>query len=72
MVRDERNVDYRWWNGRLHKITRVNSTLIDQWRRRNNEGTSNEIVENLLQARNLNVSQWTVQHQLNLMEYEST
>jgi transposase len=71
-IRDEGRGEHRGGNGRPRKITRANSVLIGQWLRRNNEITSKEFAEKLLQTRNLNVPRWTVQRQLNLMGYKST
>ncbi|CAF5055151.1 unnamed protein product, partial [Rotaria socialis] len=45
---------------------------LGQWIRRNNETTSQELVQKLLHDRDLNVSKWTVQRQLKRMGYKST
>ncbi|CAF4779595.1 unnamed protein product, partial [Rotaria socialis] len=57
---------------RSRKITANDDKALGQWIRRNNETTSQELVQKLLHDRDLNVSKWTVQRQLKRMGYKST
>ncbi|CAF4686124.1 unnamed protein product [Rotaria socialis] len=57
---------------RSRKITENDDKALGQWIRRNNETKLQELVQNLLHDRDLNVSRWTVQRQLKRMGYKST
>ena len=45
---------------------------LGQWIRRNNETTTKELVEKLLQNGNVDVSRWTIQRQLKRLAYKSS
>ena len=65
------SVEDRLLSGRPSKINSDDDKALGQWIRRNNETTTKEIAEKLLQQRGQHVSQWTVQRQLRRMGYRS-
>jgi len=71
-IKQQGTIEDRPRKGRPRKITVSDNKALGQWIRRNNEATSKELAQKLLRDRGLNVSQWTVQRQLQRMGYKST
>ena len=59
-------------SGRPRKLTVKDNKALGQWIRRNNEITTKELVEKLLQSGNVDVSRWTIQRQLKRLGYKSS
>ncbi len=70
-IKEQGTIEDRPRTGRPRKINGNDSKALAQWIRRNNESTSNELAQKLLHDRDLNVSRWTVQRQLERMDYKS-
>ena len=60
-------MDDRGDNNQFRKITNYIHLSIDQWIRRNNEATTQEILEKLKVHQDINVSESTVQRELHWM-----
>ena len=71
-IKKQATVEERPRSGRPRKLTANDNKALGQWIRRNNETTTKELAEKLLQNRGTDVSRWTVQRQLKRMGYKST
>ena len=71
-IKEQGKIEDRPRSGRPRKITANDNIALGQWIRRNNETTSKELAQKLLDDRGLDVSRWTVQRQLKRMGYKST
>jgi transposase len=71
-IKEQGKIEDRPRSGRPRKITANDNIVLGQWIRRNNETTSKELAQKLLDNRGLDVSRWTVQRQLKRLGYKST
>jgi transposase len=71
-IKEQGKIEDRPRSGRPRKITANDNIALGQWIRRNNETTSKELAQKLLDNRGLDVSRWTVQRQLKRLGYKST
>ncbi|CAF4496751.1 unnamed protein product [Rotaria sp. Silwood2] len=71
-IKKQGSVEDRPRSGRPLKINSDDNKALGQWIRRNNETTTKELAEKLLQQRGRHVSRWTVQRQLRRLGYRST
>lgn len=70
-IKQQGTIEERPRSGRPHTLTINDNKALGQWIRRNNETTTQELAEKLLQNRNVDVSRWTVERQLLRMGYKS-
>ena len=71
-IKQQGTTEDRSPSGRLRKLTVKDNKALGQWIRRNNETTTKELVEKLLQNGNVDVSRWTIQRQLKRLAYKSS
>ena len=71
-IKEQGTIEDRPGSGRPRKFTANDNIALGQWIRRNNETTSKEMAQKLLDSRGLNVSRWTVQRELKRLGYKST
>ena len=71
-IKQQGTTEDRSRSGRSRKLTVKDNKALGQWIRRNNETTTKELVEKLLQNGNVDVSRWTIQRQLKRLGYKSS
>ena len=71
-IKQQGTTEDRSRNGQPRKLTVKDNKALGQWIRRNNETTTKELVEKLLQNGNVDVSRWTIQRQLKRLAYKSS
>ena len=71
-IKQQGTTEDRSRSGRPRKLTVKDNKALGQWIRRNNETTTKELVEKLLQNGNVDVSRWTIQRQLKRLGYKSS
>ena len=71
-IRGQGTIEDRPYSGQPRKITSNDHIALGQWIRRNNEITSKELAQKLIDNRGLDVSRWIVQREIKLLVYKST
>ena len=71
-IKQQSRIEDRLRSDRLRKPTINDSMALSQWICRNKQITTKELAEKLLQNREADVSRWTIEHQLQRVDYKST
>ena len=71
-IKQQSRIEDRPRSDRPRQLTINDRKALSQWIRDNKEITTKELAEKLLQNREGDVSQWTIQCQLQQMSYKST
>ena len=71
-IKQQGTTEDRSRSGQPRKLTVKDNKALGQWIRRNNETTTKELVEKLLQNGNVDVFRWTIQRQLKRLGYKSS